>query len=139
MNGAASAGSQVWAAQPVSVTANTTYTFTAWVSSLYAMRPSQLEFSINGTSTGTVVAPGSTVGDWQLFTATWFSGTATQAAISLVNLNLAEMGNDFGLDDISFAPNAPLAAAPLLIVEPGSASLLGLGLVGFGLFRRRGD
>lgn len=87
---------------------------------------------INGTSLGTLQATSST--DWQQFYTTWNSGDATAANISLVNLNTQANGNDFALDNIAFDTVAPNSAA---VPEPTSVALIGLGLAGISLLRRR--
>jgi len=116
VNGAIYPGKIVWS-QTVSVSANTTYIFSGWVSSWFPESPAQLEISVNSTPIGTVTAP-STTGVWQQFSFTWFSGSSTSAVLSIVDLNTDSSGNDFALDDLSFVP------------EPGSLLALGVGLIG---------
>ena len=100
VNGASIANLAIWQ-QTVSVVQNTTYDFAAYLSSAYAQNPAQLQFSVNGTVIGTLAAS-STTGQWDEFFATWHSGSATSATISIVNSNMNPSGNDFALDDIYF-------------------------------------
>ena len=112
----------VWQ-QTVSVSANTAYIFSGWVSSWYPTSPAQLQISINSIPLGVVTAP-NTTGVWQQFSFTWFSGTSTTAVLSIVNLNTERFGNDFALDDLSFVP------------EPVSLLALGAGLIGLAARKR---
>ena len=120
VNGAGYDTTTVWR-QSFAVQPNTTYYFSAWAMSLNRVSPyAQLKFTINDSLFGTtaVLAPGanSTAGpfNWVRFYGTWNSGTNTNITISIVDLQTAAGGNDFGLDDISFGtlPPFPFAAAP---------------------------
>ena len=120
VNGAGQDTTTVWR-QSFAVQPNTTYYFSAWAMSLNRVSPyAQLKFTINDSLFGTtaVLAPGanSTAGpfNWTRFYGTWNSGTNTNITISIVDLQTAAGGNDFGLDDISFGtlPPVPFAAAP---------------------------
>lgn len=132
VNGAEVSGVPVWAENGLAVAAHTTYYFSTWVASVTSPAPATLQFTINGTSLGTLQATSST--DWQQFYTTWNSGDATAANISLVNLNTQANGNDFALDNIAFDTVAPNSAA---VPEPASVALIGLGLAGISLLRRR--
>ncbi len=99
----------VWQ-ETVNVLPNTTYYFSAWAMSLNSAGPfASLRFDVNGTQTGLTATLGSGVNNnsnngWVRFYGTWTSGpTTTSAVISIVDLQTAPGGNDFGLDDISFA------------------------------------
>ena len=99
----------VWK-ETVNVLPNTTYYFSAWAMSLNsAGNNAQLQFSVNGTLTGTTAVlanHGQTTSSpdtWTRFYGTWTSGpTTTTADIYINDLQSALGGNDFGLDDISF-------------------------------------
>ena len=106
VNGAPTANVQVWG-QNISVTANTDYVFSVWVTSAYGANPAQLQFSINGNPLGSTIVPAVTAnGNWQYFTTTWNSGNTSgnNIPIALVNQNTVANGNDFAIDDIVFAP-----------------------------------
>lgn len=103
VNGAATANVTVWS-QSITVSANTDYVFSVWVTSATSGNPAQLQFSIAGSPLGSIITPSDTVGSWQYFTTTWTSGTAGTYPIALVNQNIIANGNDFAVDDIVFAP-----------------------------------
>lgn len=102
VNGAPISNTVVWK-QTVNVTPNTNYNFACWVQSIYFANPAQLQFSINNILVGSTFSPGGTTCNWQRFFSNWNSGSNTSATISIVNLNTLAGGNDFALDDISFA------------------------------------
>ncbi len=103
VNGAPIANQQVWC-QTVSVTPNTTYAFSTWVTSVHPANPARLQFSINGVLIGAPFNATNVVCQWNQFYAVWNSGANTTAQICIVNQNLIRNGNDFALDDISFSP-----------------------------------
>lgn len=91
----------VWC-QTVTVQPNKTYLITAWVTTVSpATPPAELQFKINGTSIGSILAPNNT-SPWVQFSGTWNSNAATSAALCIYDLEKAASGNDFGLDDIEF-------------------------------------
>ncbi len=99
----------VWQAT-VTVLPNTAYYFAAWGMSVNNSGPfAQLQFNVNGAQVGTVATLPAGVNNnsnngWTRFYGTWTSGpTTTTAIISITDLQNAAGGNDFGLDDISFA------------------------------------
>ncbi|MBS1742856.1 MAG: Ig-like domain-containing protein [Bacteroidetes bacterium] len=99
----------VWQ-ETVTVLPNTTYYFAAWGISLNSAGPfAQLQFNVNGAQVGTVATLPAGVNNnsnngWTRFYGTWTSGpTTTTAVIAITDLQNAAGGNDFGLDDISFA------------------------------------
>ena len=93
-------GVVVWTEQ-LSVVPNTYYTLSAWACTL-AGPSALLQFSINGTQIGDVFTAPSQTNTWQQFSAIWYSGNSTTATITIIDQNTEIMGNDFGLDDISF-------------------------------------
>ena len=102
LNGSPTANAKVWC-QTVSVTPGTIFEFSAWVQSVFASNPAQLQFSINGVQVGQIFNAG-TVCTWQRYSSTWSSGIATTATICIENKNTIVLGNDFALDDIKLAP-----------------------------------
>ncbi|RFC55906.1 T9SS type B sorting domain-containing protein [Brumimicrobium aurantiacum] len=104
VNGASTPGTDVWC-QTVNVTPNTDYEFSTWITNVInSTNVANLQFKINGTVIGNPFLT-STVGCvWDQFFSIWNSGTATSATICVTNLNNSGGGNDFAIDDISFAP-----------------------------------
>lgn len=103
VNGNPVANAEVWK-QTITVTPNTNYAFSTWIQSLFNDNPAQLMFSINGVTIGNTITATVPVCNWTQFFTTWNSGNNTSAIISIVNKNTLVWGNDFALDDISFAP-----------------------------------
>jgi gliding motility-associated-like protein len=103
VNGAPAPDINVWK-QSVTVIPNTNYAFSTWVQALWPPNPAQLAFSINGIDIGNLITASLPTCTWTQFYTTWNSGNNTSAAISIVNKNTFVQGNDFALDDISFAP-----------------------------------
>jgi len=103
LNGSASPGESIWC-QTVAVTPNTSYAFSAWLMSASPDNPAELTFAVNGVSLGTPLLAAAETCIWDEFYAVWNSGNSTTADICITNLNLQQSGNDFALDDVSFAP-----------------------------------
>ncbi|HYC27153.1 MAG TPA: hypothetical protein VEB42_00035, partial [Chitinophagaceae bacterium] len=102
VNGSQATDAVVWK-QTISITPNTNYAFSTWIQSVHSQNPAQLQFSINGQPLGNLITAGAPC-NWKQFYTTWNSGNNTTAIISVINKNTAFAGNDFALDDISFAP-----------------------------------
>ncbi len=102
VNGSPLVGAKVWS-QTVTVTPNTNYAFSTWIQSLAALNPARLRFSINGNVLGNNINAGNVACQWSQFYTTWNSGNNTSAIITIVNNNTIADGNDFAIDDISFA------------------------------------
>ena len=102
INGAPAPDINIWK-QTVTVTPNTNYAFSTWVQALWPPNPAQLGFSINGIDIGNAITASLPTCTWTQFYTTWNSGNSTSATISIVNKNTFVQGNDFALDDISFA------------------------------------
>ena len=103
VNGAQTIGQNIWC-QTVVVQANTDYAFSAWLTSVFFDSPAELQFTVNGVAIGNGLNATTITCNWDDFYAIWPSGAATSATICISNLNTSESGNDFALDDISFAP-----------------------------------
>jgi gliding motility-associated-like protein len=103
VNGSSDLNVNVWS-QTVTVQPNTNYAFSTWLQHITSLNPARLQFSINGRQIGNEFMANSTSCIWENFYATWNSGTNTTATISIINKNIVFSGNDFALDDISFAP-----------------------------------
>ena len=102
----------VWTPQqPITVTANTNYTFSCRVVNLNVsyqgqIYPAKLQLKINGAAVGGVnQLP--TNNNWQTWTVQWNSGSATQANIQIVDTFTGNsgLGDDYALDDMSFVAN----------------------------------
>jgi hypothetical protein len=142
VDAASSAGKIVWS-ETVSVLPSSTYTFTYWIQSVSDTSashstqnsPASLQTTINGTTasiTGTnpSAAPSTIIcGNWEQVTQTWSSGANTSAIINLTDLNLAAIGNDFAIDDISFTTSATCPLTDSLVVSYTCS--LPIGLVNF--------
>jgi gliding motility-associated-like protein len=102
VNGSPQVDAVVWK-QTIPVSPDTEYAFSTWIQSLTAQNPAKLEFSINGRELRQAINAPSGVCQWEEFYASWNSGSATTAEIAIINKNTQLMGNDFALDDISFA------------------------------------
>jgi gliding motility-associated-like protein len=103
INGSPFADMYVWQ-QTITVTPNTNYAFSTWIEALDILNPAQLRFSINGKNVGNMITASQSHCTWTQFFTTWNSGNTTTAVIAIVNKNTVRAGNDFALDDISFAP-----------------------------------
>ena len=104
INGAPRPGITVWKEQ-IEVLPNTYYAFSTWVCSVcvsYSSVVAKLQFSINGNQIGDIFSAPRHLNRWEQFYVLWYSGNSTNATISILNQNTEDMGNDFGLDDISF-------------------------------------
>ena len=107
VDGATSPNSVIWQ-QTVPVTPNTYYAFSAQVASTLNSNTSNsyalFQFSVNGTQLGDIFHSPDVLNVWQPYYEVWYSGNNTSATLSILNQNTDGNGNDFGLDDIVFAP-----------------------------------
>lgn len=126
--------------ETVNVLPNTDYYFSAWAMSLNNIGPyARLQFEVNGVKVGTIdtlVAGPSTTSQaaannyWTRFYSSpkWNSGSISGPIIlRIINNETSATGNDFGLDDISFATISPFIIGPgvagtnIQVVCPGTA------------------
>jgi len=104
---------KVWQ-ETVTIQPNTTYYFSAWALSMDNVSPfAQLQFEVNDSTIGTTAvlagnAQTSGPYNWVRFYGTWTSGNSTTAVISIVDLQTAAGGNDFGVADISCSTLSPV-------------------------------
>jgi len=96
----------------------TSYTFSGWAASSDAASPSVLRFTINGAQVGSDLVLSNDAGVWRTFTATWNSGASTAAVIAIIDENLVSFGNDFALDDLSFAADSSTNRPTVLRIYP---------------------
>jgi len=119
--------------------ANTYFTFSFWVASVYPSIPANLQLWLNGAKvqgvTFAALGGNDQLGVWQRFSYSGNTGAGLHS-ISLTNNNLEPSGNDFALDDLSLQTrDAGVGGVP----EPASWALmiLGFGAAGSSLRRRR--
>ncbi|PKP05195.1 MAG: hypothetical protein CVU11_00625, partial [Bacteroidetes bacterium HGW-Bacteroidetes-6] len=117
VNGAPVPNQDVWC-QNVAVSPNTMYAFSTWVTSVHPTNPAVLQFSINSVLLGAPFTATTTTCDWNQFYEVWNSGASTTAQICIVNQNVIRSGNDFALDDISFAPICSNIDSVTVVVNP---------------------
>jgi gliding motility-associated-like protein len=141
VDGSTNANDDIWC-QTIPVTPNTLYAFGAWVGTIVPISVAQIQFLINGQPLGAPISAPLEVCAWTQFFQMWNSGTATSATICIRDLNTANLGNDFGLDDIFFAPVCtvsdpvtvtvvqPVATAPFVQFLPCSSGQLTLNAAG---------
>ena len=103
VNGATSPNVSVWC-QNITVTPNTDYQFSAWVTNVSQPPLPNLQFQINGVAAGPHFSPSSSAGVWSQFYTLWNSGSNTNITICLTDSSFVSGGNDFAIDDISFVP-----------------------------------
>jgi len=103
VNGSGVPNVKVWYLTLTNVEPGTRYEFSTWITSLHETNPALLQFSINGQLMGQPFQAYPYTCDWYQFFHIWDSDTNDQATISIVNQNTILSGNDFALDDISFA------------------------------------
>jgi hypothetical protein len=90
----------VWG-QEITLTENTDYEFSVWISSWYSEDPANLEFDIGRVSLGSFIAPSQT-SVWEQYSYTFNSGaTSGLELLRIIDTNTMRRGNDFALDDIS--------------------------------------
>ena len=108
INGAQTPNTNVWT-QTVTVEPNTDYAFSTWVCSVGGnpsnqTEQAQLQFSVNGVQLGDIFNAPDAFGIWSRYYEVWNSGNNISATLTILNQNNNAQGNDFGIDDIAFAP-----------------------------------
>ena len=103
ISGASTPNQNIWC-QSIPVTPFTDYSFSAWVGTIVPFNLPELQFYINGVPLGSPYTAPNDICTWTQFYETWNSGPSTVADICIVDQNLANLGNDFALDDIAFSP-----------------------------------
>ena len=123
INGAENLNTIVWS-QTINVNPNTDYAFSTWVCTLSQYSEqyiTRLQFCINGEQIGDVFRAPLNINVWENFYQIWNSGNSTEATITILNQNTLAVGNDFGLDDISFNNLEECMATAQLTVFVGEA------------------
>lgn len=102
-NGSWTPNTIVWS-QTVAVNPNTDYLFSFWATNVVNNpNTSDLQLYVNGFPIGPVNST-TTACNWGQIADVWNSAGATSATLSIVNQSTAASGNDFAIDEISFAP-----------------------------------
>jgi len=106
----------VWE-ETITVAPDTLYRFSAQAANIYGDNPATLEFYANSSLLGPVFTVGAagTSGDWNIFGATWYSGSNTSVVLRIVDTNTIASGNDFGVDNIVLSAPEPSTWAMMLI------------------------
>ncbi|MBK9335189.1 MAG: HYR domain-containing protein [Lewinellaceae bacterium] len=130
INGTGLPNAQVWC-QNIPVMPNSWYSLSAWVMNS-PISPPTLQFAVNNVLVGAPFDPPSSGCDWQEFTATWFSGAATNATLCIRDLSTGGnglFGCDYALDDIfmskacAVTDQVTVAVATVNAVLPASITL----------------
>lgn len=116
VNGSIEPNVNVWS-QTINIQPNTSYAFSIWLQTLSPGSPEQLQFSINDKPLDDIFQASANTCEWKQFYTIWNSGNSTTAVISIVNMNQVASGNDFTLDDISFAPVSIKKDSVVITVE----------------------
>ena len=95
---------EVWC-QEFEVIPGITYDISAWFTALRDVNPAILQFSINGTYIGQELELSTQTCTWQELSSSWTADTNFVRFCIINHLDLG-LGNDFGVDDISFHPQA---------------------------------
>jgi gliding motility-associated-like protein len=101
INGAPVLNQKIWE-KTVTVKPNTPYQFSLWVQKLHLNNGPIVSISLNGVAIGENISLNGSTCIWTNFYKLWNSASATQAKITIENVNPALDGNDFALDDIFF-------------------------------------
>lgn len=105
VNGSRKGNVIVWKQKVDTIEIGRTYAFSAWGVAVGTNNPATFHFTINGKQLGnnkTLKDDGEAHARWEQIYELWVADRTT-ADISLVNFNTKPDGNDFAIDDISFA------------------------------------
>lgn len=116
VNGSTSSNKKVWEYTVQNISPGVIYQFKAYVTCLfmtpYGTQPTnnylpKLQLKINDQDVGPVKTINwANGGEWTLWSEEWIAGSnTTSAKITIIDNCTNDNGNDFGLDDIYFAPN----------------------------------
>ncbi len=124
VDGATTSNTNVWC-QTVTVTPNTDYSFSAWLNNIIITSNNftdpTLQFTVNGSPLCASLTLPELPDVWVEIACNWNSGVNTSVTICLYSLSTAGVGNDFGVDDISFTGPGTCANtdAVTIFVSPG--------------------
>lgn len=125
-NGSTAGNSNVWSQNIAGLQIGQQYELSFDIFTAYALdnERADLDISIGGVNVGSVMAPSGT-GQWETLALTFtFNGSNDLA--SILNVETAASGNDFGIDNIAMNP----------VPEPTTLAISVLGIAGY-LRRRR--
>jgi hypothetical protein len=92
--------------QTIKVKPGTSYTFSAWFTSMltagYASLPATVQLVVNGTPVSSTLTLTGTATNWVQLSGAWSSGANTTAVVDIVAINPSIGGHDFAIDDIFF-------------------------------------
>lgn len=121
INGADNGDGPAWT-QTVAISPGSSYTLSAWFSSLHPAAIANLEWRLVGDDS-LILSPGflapASVGTWDLRTFEFNSGANSSLTIELWDTSGIASGNDYAVDDIALNMNIP---------APGVLALFTLGL-----------
>lgn len=88
----------------VSVLAGENYVFSTWLKNVKSdlTNPAKLRFYVNGQAMGSLNLPAGET-EWVYYSTFWTATTDTTITISIKNQNTSGIGNDFAIDDMTFA------------------------------------
>ena len=141
-NGAANTDLTIWQSSAIAVTSGTNYTFAADVMNVCCVstfngpnNPSSILFQVStdgGTTWADLVShttnPPGDAGLVAALSTPWAAAASGNISLRAINELGAASGNDFAIDNLSFASAVP---------EPGTWALAGIALMGIGFVRRR--
>ncbi len=101
LNGTSTPNVIVWQQSSITVSPNTCYQFCVWATSVYPDNPAKIKLNVNGATQASTLLSSTTCA-WQQICGTWFSGSATNATLTILDEDLNPGGNDLAIDDVSF-------------------------------------
>jgi hypothetical protein len=122
LNGSTSSNKRIWY-QSVSVAINDTFTFSIWIVNLIKENPAELYIVINNDLVGTIKQSNVNINEWKNYKFEWKANT-NKATIAIIDKNTVAMGNDFGIDDLSFIEKYTIAKSTVFF--PDTVSQVGL-------------
>ena len=122
VNGNTTTVKELWA-QNVDVIAGREYVFTMYTQNLYTLNAPKFSFKItpNDGVSGSVEFgtsnPLAGRNGWIEVSATYTANFTGSAKLSIIDTDLTKIGNDFGIDDISFIETCPATCSPVEVIS----------------------
>jgi hypothetical protein len=123
VNGNITTEKELWA-QDVNVTSGREYTFKMYTQNLYTLNAPKFSFKIGPNDGG--ISPQVVFGTsnplagrngWIEVSATYTATFTGSAKLSIIDTDLTKIGNDFGIDDISFIETCPASCSPVEVIS----------------------